>query len=162
MLKSHASTLANGTRALGDMVTLWTKLLLMVRGQSAYVDHMDMDIWDFQRASYGLTGYRSSGNAFSSTDRLASLSGQSIKSCLITCIRPAMLLFVSRQLGRVKRFIHLTKQILSLERVLVSICHAASPVLAFTRLAFSKAWTATLLFAGHHQYIDIQYVASGC
>lgn len=76
MLKSHASTLANGTRALGDMVTLWSNLLPMVKGQAAYVNHMDTDIWDFQRAYYGLTGYNSPENAFSNIDRLASISGQ--------------------------------------------------------------------------------------
>jgi hypothetical protein len=88
MLKSHAATLQNGTQALGDMVTLWTELLPMVKGQAAYVNHMDTDIWDYQRAYYGLTGYSSSENAFSNINRLASVSGQTNPSGSLATAQP--------------------------------------------------------------------------
>ena len=88
MLKSSATTLQNGTQALGDMMTLWTELLPMVKGQAAYVNHMDTDIWDYQRAYYGLTGYSSSENAFSNINRLASISGQTNPSGSLASAQP--------------------------------------------------------------------------
>ena len=56
MLKSWGPDLRSGEEMFGKMSNLSYNLADYIDGQGAYVNHMDYELWNFERAYYGLPG----------------------------------------------------------------------------------------------------------
>eukprot|EP00889_Picochlorum_renovo_P002297 jgi/Picre1/29327/NNA_004717.t1 len=78
MFKSNGKSLEAGTNAMGRMWSLWNEILPSIKGGAAYVNHMDTDITQYEKAYYGLSGYGlSDENAqFVTINRLAGISAE--------------------------------------------------------------------------------------